>query len=140
VINAIKSEFFMLQLVWIAVAGALGALCRWGISRAGYALFGAGFAWGTLIANVLGCFLLGFLMYTGLNTDKIPEALRTALAIGFLGALTTFSTFSYETIGYIEDGAWMLAVLNIGTNLAIGLGATVGGLFLARTLFGATAS
>ena len=128
----------MLQLIWIAVAGALGALCRWGVSRAGYALFGAGFAWGTLIANVIGCFLLGFLMYTGLNTDEIPEALRTALAIGFLGALTTFSTFSYETIGYIEDGAWMLAVLNIGANLAIGLGATVAGVFLARTLFGAT--
>ncbi|MHC4857420.1 MAG: fluoride efflux transporter FluC [Planctomycetota bacterium] len=118
----------MLQLVWIAVAGALGALCRWGISRAGYAVFGAGFAWGTLIAN------------TGLNTEKIPEALRTALAIGFLGALTTFSTFSYETISYVEDGAWMLAILNIGTHLIIGLGATVGGLFLARTLFGATAS
>jgi CrcB protein len=128
----------MLQIIWIAVAGALGALCRWGVSRAGYALFGAGFAWGTLIANVIGCFLLGFLMYTGLNTDKIPEALRTALAIGFLGALTTFSTFSYETVGYIEDGAWMLAVLNIGANLAIGLGATVAGVFLARTLFGAT--
>ena len=128
----------MLQLVWIAIAGALGALCRWGISRTGYALFGAGFAWGTLIANVLGCFLLGLLMYTGLTTDKIPEALRTALAIGFLGALTTFSTFSYETIGYIEDGAWMLAALNIGANLAIGLGATVAGLVLARTLFGET--
>ena len=129
----------MLQVVWIAIAGAMGALCRWGISRAGYTLFGAGFAWGTLIANVLGCFLLGFLMYTGLNTDKIPEALRTALAIGFLGALTTFSTFSYETISYIEDGAWMLAVLNIGANLAIGLGATVAGLFLARTFIGGTA-
>lgn len=129
----------MLQAVWIAIAGALGALCRWGISRTGYALFGADFAWGTLIANVLGCFFLGFLMYTGLNTDKIPEALRTALAIGFLGALTTFSTFSYETIGYIEDGAWMLAALNIGANLAVGLGGTVAGLFLARTLFGATA-
>ena len=77
-------------------------------------------------------------MYTGLNTDKISEALRTALAIGFLGALTTFSTFSYETVGYIEDSAWMLAVLNIGANLAIGLGATVAGVFLARTLFGAT--
>ena len=49
----------MLQLVWIAVAGALGALSRWWISRTGYTLFGAGFAWGTLIANVLGCFLLG---------------------------------------------------------------------------------
>ena len=129
----------MLQLVWIATAGALGAVCRWGISRAGYALLGTGFAWGTLIANVLGCFLLGFLMYTSLNTDKIPETLRTALAIGFLGALTTFSTFSYETIGYIEDSAWMLAALNIGANLAIGLGATVAGLFLARTLLGATA-
>ena len=129
----------MLQIVWIASAGAMGALCRWGISRAGYTLIGTGFAWGTLIANVLGCFLLGFLMYTGLNTDKIPEALRTALAVGFLGALTTFSTFSYETISYIEDGAWMLATLNIGANLAIGLGATVAGLFLARTLFGATA-
>lgn len=128
----------MLQTVFIAVAGALGALCRWGISRAGYALFGTGFAWGTLIANVLGCFLLGFLMYLGLNTDKIPEALRTALAIGFLGALTTFSTFSYETIGYIDEGAWMLATLNIGTNLIIGLGATIAGLSLAKILIGAT--
>ena len=127
----------MLQAVWIAISGALGALCRWGISRAGYALFGTGFAWGTLIANVLGCLFLGFLMYTSLNTDKIPEALRTALAIGFLGALTTFSTFSYETIAYIDDGAWMLAFLNIATNLAMGLGATVGGLILAKTLFGA---
>ena len=129
----------MLQLVWIAIAGALGAVSRWGISRTGYALFGTGFAWGTLIANVLGCFLLGFLMYTSLNTDKIPETLRTALAIGFLGALTTFSTFSYETISYIEDGAWMLAVLNIGANLVIGLGATVAGLYLARIFFAGTA-
>ena len=129
----------MLQIFWIAIAGAIGALCRWGVSRAGYALFGAGFAWGTLIANVLGCFLLGFLMYTSLNTDKIPEALRTALAIGFLGALTTFSTFSYETVHYIEDGSWTLAIGNIAANLIIGLGATLGGLILARTLFGGTA-
>ena len=46
------------QFVWIAIAGGGGALCRWGISRAGYALLGAGFAWGTLIANIIGCFLL----------------------------------------------------------------------------------
>ena len=127
----------MLQTVFIGVAGALGALCRWGISRAGYALFGTGFAWGTLIANVLGCFLLGFLMYLGLNTDRIPEAFRTAIAIGFLGALTTFSTFSYETIGYIDDCAWLLASLNIAANLFIGLGATIAGLLLAKTLIGA---
>jgi CrcB protein len=130
----------MPQFVWIAIAGALGALCRWAISRGGQTLFGAGFAWGTLIVNVLGCFLIGFLMYAGLNTDKFPEPARSALAIGFLGAMTTFSTFSYETIGYLEDGSWALAGCNIAANLVIGLGATVGGLALARTLFGGTGS
>jgi len=58
----------MPQFIWIATAGALGALCRWGISRDVQLLFGPGFAWGTLIVNVLGCFLIGFLMYVGLNT------------------------------------------------------------------------
>ena len=124
--------------IWVAIAGALGALSRWGISRAGYALFGTGFAWGTLIANVLGCFLMGFLMYVGLNTDRIPQPLRTVLAVGFLGALTTFSTFSYETIEYIEDGVWISAIANIGGNLILGLGAMIAGLFLARTFFGGT--
>lgn len=129
----------MLQFISIAIAGAIGALCRWGISRAGYALFGSGFAWGTLIANVLGCFLLGFLMHLGLATDKISPVLRTSLAVGFLGALTTFSTFSYETVGYMEDGAWLLAVGNITANVTIGLGATILGLFAARTLLGGSA-
>lgn len=126
--------------VFIAIAGALGALSRWGISLAGQSLFDGSFAWGTLIANVLGCFLLGFLMHVGLVSDKISPALRTAVAVGFLGALTTFSTFSYETVKYLEDGSWTLAFGNIGANLIIGLAATIGGLVLGRTLFGATAS
>ncbi len=129
----------MVQIIWIAIAGAMGAVCRWGISRAGYALLGGGFAWGTLIANAVGCFLLGFLMHFGLISDRLSAEARTAVAVGFLGALTTFSTFSYETIGYIEDGVWTLAIANIGANLFIGLGATLAGLVLARTLFGATA-
>jgi CrcB protein len=129
----------MLQLIWIATAGAMGALCRWGLSRVGYALLGGGFAWGTLIANVLGCFLLGFLMHFGLISDRLSAETRTAIAVGFLGALTTFSTFSYETIGYIEDGVWILAIVNIAANLLVGLGATFAGLALARTFFGATA-
>ena len=129
----------MVQIIWIAIAGAMGAVCRWGISRAGYALLGGGFAWGTLIANAVGCFLLGFLMHFGLISDRLSAEARTAVAVGFLGALTTFSAFSYETIGYIEDGVWALAIANIGANLFIGLGATLAGLVLARTLFGATA-
>lgn len=129
----------VITAVGIAIAGALGALSRWGISRAGYALFGTGFAWGTLIANILGCFLLGFLMHLCLVSDKISDTLRMAVTVGFLGALTTFSTFSYETVNYIEDGSWTLAIGNIAANVLIGLAATIGGLILARTLFGGTA-
>ena len=138
-----RQRYFMpgnvVTAIYIAVAGALGALSRWGISRAGYRFFGTGFAWGTLIANVLGCFLLGFLMHLCLASDKISDTLRLAITVGFLGALTTFSTFSYETVNYIEDGSWALAMANITANLALGLGATFGGLVLARTLFGGTA-
>jgi fluoride exporter len=124
--------------VWIAIAGALGALSRWGLSRAGYKLFGTGFAWGTLIANLLGCFLIGFVMHVCLSSDKISETFRLAITIGFLGALTTFSTFSYETVNYLEDGSWTLAVGNIAANLIIGIIATIAGLAVARTLFGGT--
>ncbi len=126
-----------LMAVFIAFAGALGALCRWGISVAAQTLLKSSFAWGTLAANILGCFLLGFLMHVGLVSDKISPALRTGLTVGFLGALTTFSTFSYETVKYLEDGSWTLAFSNIGANLVIGLCATIGGLMLGRTLFGA---
>ena len=125
--------------VWVGLAGAAGALCRWGLSRAGYELLGSGFAWGTLIANVLGCFLLGFLMHVCLLSDTISDTVRLAVTVGFLGALTTFSTFSYETVQYLETGSWTLAIGNIAANLTVGLGATVGGVMLARTLFGGTA-
>lgn len=128
----------MLQILLIAAAGAAGALCRWGISRAGYALLGANFAWGTLIANIIGCFLLGFLMHFGMVSDKLSATARTALTVGFLGALTTFSTFSYETVCYVEDGNWIAAATNLSANLIIGLAATFAGLALARTLFGGT--
>lgn len=129
----------MLQAIWIAIAGALGALSRWGLARLSYALLGEHFAWGTLIANVSGCFFLGFLMHFGLVSDKLSATARTALAVGFLGALTTFSTFSYETVRYIEDGNWAAAAANISGNLVLGLAAMFGGLALGRTLFGGTA-
>ena len=129
----------LLMAVFIAIAGALGALCRWGLSLAAQTFLGSSFAWGTLVANILGCFLLGFLMHVGLVSDKISPLLRTAVTVGFLGALTTFSTFSYETVKYLEDGSWALAAGNIGANLIIGLCATIVGLMLGRTLFGATA-
>jgi CrcB protein len=128
----------VIQGVWIAAAGALGALCRWGVARLSNALLGDYFAWGTLIVNILGCFLLGFLMHFGLVSDKLSATTRTALTVGFLGALTTFSTFSYETVKFIEDSNWAAAGANIASNLVIGLAATIAGLALGRTLLGGT--
>jgi CrcB protein len=124
------------ELVALALAGALGTLGRYTLSGWAYRVMGEGFAFGTLTVNVVGCFLLGLLMHVGLATDLLPRTLRFAATVGFLGAFTTYSTFGYETMRYLEDGAWMLAAANVGANLALGLFATWAGLTAARAAFG----
>jgi CrcB protein len=129
----------MIQIIYVAVAGAIGSLCRWGIGKAAVRLFGPAFPWGTLTVNLVGCFLIGLIMHIGLASDKLPHALRTALTVGFLGALTTFSSFSYETLMLIEQARWMAAGINIVCNLVLGLGATVAGMAMGRVLLGGNA-
>jgi fluoride exporter len=124
------------QIVFLAIAGALGALSRYGLSGLIQRLSGAGFPYGTLVVNVLGSLVIGFVMQIGLNTDIIPRMLRVTITIGFLGAFTTFSTFSYETVGYLQDGAWLLASLNIISNLGLCLLSTISGMALGRIVAG----
>lgn len=126
----------MREILSLAVAGAAGTLSRWALSGWTYRLLGDRFPYGTLAVNVLGCFLLGFLMHVALATEIIPADWRPPLTVGFFGAFTTFSTFGYETMRYMEDGAWWPALANIGANLALGLAAVFIGLFSARTLVG----
>jgi len=126
----------MRELVLIAIAGAAGSLCRYGVSGAVYRWLGDRFPYGTLAVNVIGCFLLAFLMQVGLSTDVVPRHYRVALAVGFLGAFTTFSTFGYETTRLLEDGAWGPAAMNVGANLVLGVLAVIGGLVLGRTIVG----
>ena len=126
----------MREVVFVALAGAFGALSRWSLSTVAARLLGTSFPFGTLVVNLLGCLLLGFIMHIALNTDIIPPSIRLAVSVGFLGALTTFSTFSYETIRLIQDGSWSLAVANIAFNLLLGLGAVLIGLALARLVLG----
>ncbi len=126
----------MKEIFAIALAGALGTLSRYGLSGWSYRLLGERFAYGTLVVNVLGCLLLGMVMQIGLTGDIIPQSWRTPIAIGFFGAFTTFSTFGYETIRYVEDGAWGLALLNIATNLVLCLAAVAIGLAVGRALLG----
>lgn len=123
-------------IILIAGAGALGSLSRYALSGAVYAALGQNFAYGTLVVNVLGSFLLGLLMQLGLNTDMIPPHLRTAVAIGFIGAFTTFSTFTYETVQFIQDGAWGAAILNVVTSLILGIAAVFTGIFAGRLIAG----
>ncbi|APV43915.1 CrcB protein [Dehalogenimonas formicexedens] len=126
----------MKLVILIAGAGALGSVCRFALSGAVYSAFGQSFPYGTLAVNVIGSFLLGLLMQLGMSTDLIPPHLRTAVAIGFLGAFTTFSTFTYETVQLIQDGAWGSVALNIMTSLALGIAAVVAGIFTGRMLAG----
>jgi fluoride exporter len=125
-----------MQIVYISIAGVLGTLSRYGLSSFTQKLTGAGFPFGTLLVNFLGSLAIGFIMQLGLSTDIIPRSLRIAATIGFMGAFTTFSTFSYETVKYIQDGSWMLAGLNIILNLTLCLSATILGIGLGKLAAG----
>lgn len=131
-----EPEVILREILLIAVAGALGTASRYGLSGWGYRLLGEHLPYGTLIVNVLGSLLLGFVMQVGLTSEAIPRSVRIAVAVGFLGAFTTFSTFGYETFRYLEDGAWWPAAANVALNLTLGLGAIWLGVVTARGLFG----
>ena len=126
----------MSMILLLAVAGAAGTLSRYGLGGLAQRITGAGFPYGTLVINLLGCLVIGYTMQIALNTDIIPETARVVVTIGFLGAFTTFSTFSYETVRLFEDGAWVPAVLNIATNVGLGLAATLLGKLLGRITLG----
>lgn len=110
----------MRLIALIAVAGALGALARWGLGGLIQKWTGAEFPWGTLIINLLGCFALGFLMHLSLNSTMSAET-RQMVGTGFLGAFTTFSTFGYETVRLLSEGSWKLAAGNIAGNVIVGI-------------------
>ena len=103
----------MTQLAFIAAGGAAGALMRYWMSSGIYALFGRGFPYGTLTVNVVGSLLMGFCYVFMIERMDVSVEWRAALMIGLLGAFTTFSTFSIETLNLLESGEQMKAALNI---------------------------
>jgi len=124
----------MRTIVAIGIAGALGALARYGLDGAVSRRFPSHFPWGTFVVNMTGAFVLGFLMT--LMTEQLTTAswVRSALTIGLLGAYTTFSTLSYETYRLLEDGAVGLAAANMLGSAAVGLFAVYLGVVAARAL------
>lgn len=123
-----------MQTIAIAAGGALGALMRFWVSSGVYALTGRAFPWGTLIVNVAGSLLMGFLYILLLERLTIGPEMRAMLLIGFLGAFTTFSTFSIETLNLIEQADYFKAVLNMLVSVIACVAAAWAGVLLARQL------
>ena len=124
----------MQQLLAIAGGGALGAVLRFGMSSTIYRILGREFPYGTLAVNVLGSLLMGFLFVVLVERMAISAEWRAALLIGLLGAFTTFSTFSFETLALFENGELFRAFLNIILSVCLCLAATWLGLSLGRQL------
>jgi CrcB protein len=126
----------MYRVLLICLGGAIGTGARYLIAIGAPRLLGAAFPYGTLTVNVVGSFLLGAVMHVGLTTNLITPGLRLVLATGVLGGFTTYSTFNYETMEYLREGAFWLAGLNVAATVALCLLASVLGLALARWLVG----
>ena len=100
-------------VVLIAGFGALGCVTRYFLSGWVYGILGRSFPYGTFAVNILGAFIIGLIMEMGMRSTLIPASLRTGLTVGFLGGLTTFSTFSYETFRLLEEGEFFIASTNV---------------------------
>ncbi|MEL6615570.1 MAG: CrcB family protein [Bacteroidota bacterium] len=116
--------------VLVALGGALGALARWGIGVGMVRWLGPGVPWGTWVANVAGCFLIGVAL--PLLHETHPQ--RALAVVGFLGAFTTFSTYTAETLLLWESGETALALVNAAGSVVVGLVACGLGLWVGRGL------
>lgn len=124
----------MEKLIYVGIGGLIGSCLRYIISINSPKLFGTQLPYGTLIVNIIGGILIGFIMELSLRTDLISPNLRLFLTTGIMGGLTTFSTFSYETINLFSNGSYVLATLNTCLNLFLSLGGVVIGKLISHTI------
>jgi len=119
------------QILLIAAGGSLGAIARYGVSNFVHSSMDESFPWGTLAVNVSGSFLIGVLI-EAFDASLLPVEWRSFLALGFLGAYTTFSTYTLESVNLLRDGELRLAAANILAGNVAGLAAVVLGIYCSR--------
>ena len=120
-----------MRLLLIAVFGAAGTLARYGLQGLVQVKMGSTFPYGTLAINLTGCFFLGLIGQFTLNRMVISPELRMAIAVGFFGGYTTFSSFGWETAKMLEAGEWIWATTYVASSVVLGLFLSVAGIRLA---------
>jgi fluoride exporter len=124
----------MMHLISIAIGGAAGALCRYGMSNGVYVLLGRGFPYGTLAVNLLGSIIMGSAYVMMIERMDVSPEWRAGITIGLLGAFTTFSTFSIETLNLLESGESLKAGLNILLSVSLCISGCWLGMILGRQI------
>ena len=116
-------------ILCVGIGGALGAVCRYGLTLLAARMIGTDFPWGTLGANLLGCFLIGLALVFADARVVLGPSERLFFMTGFLGALTTFSTYALETVQFAKAGALGQALLNIVVHHCLGIALVVVGVW-----------
>jgi len=126
----------LLELVAIAIGGAFGAVARFSLGEWIGDALGTDFPWGILLINVGGSLAIGILFVLLVEQEHLSPIYRSALMVGFLGAFTTFSTFSLQTLALIETGRFLEALTYVLASFVLSLGAVALGVFITRQLTG----
>lgn len=124
----------MRDILFLGLAGALGALSRHWLSSAVYALLGREYPWGTTTVNVLGSFLFGLAWVLTCDAGAVPPQARALILVGFLGSFTTFSTYIFETHLLFQEGKRLKPILNLFVQNLISLSALSCGFLLGRMI------
>ena len=124
----------MSKSLLVFIGGGIGAVFRYFLAGWIYKVVGSDFPYGTLVVNVLGCFVIGLFLTMAEDRFLVSPSVRTFVAVGIIGGFTTFSTFNFETLELLRDGAISLAMLNVGASVGIGLSATWAGAIIGRII------
>jgi fluoride exporter len=131
-LNLLETDRWTMKILFVMFGGSLGALCRYGVSLLAASLLGSRFPWGTLIVNLAGCFLIGLSFALAERSSFMNPSVRLFFVTGYLGALTTFSTFALETVNSIRGGTLLVTGMNILSNNVVGCALVFLGMWVGR--------
>jgi CrcB protein len=124
----------MMKYLWVGLGGALGSIARYAVGLVIYERTGTRFPYGTFVINVSGCFVIGLVLTVLDERLGLSPAWREAVAIGFVGAFTTFSTFEYETLRAVQHGDGATALTYVASSVVLGFAAVWAGATMGKVL------